>query len=68
MKVGDLVRHTEFKKLMGIVVEIEFGGYSDSEPSFQSLVTVCCAGYDPSNLQHRVCFYQYDWEVLNESG
>jgi hypothetical protein len=64
VKVGDLVRHTEFEKLMGVVVEVEF----NSEASFQSLVTVCCAGYDPSNLQHRVCFYQYDWEVLNESG
>jgi len=62
MKVGDLVRHTEFRNLMGIVVEVEF----NSEASFQSLVTVCC-NIAERRASDRVCFYQYDWEVLSES-
>ena len=58
MKVGDLVRHTEFKKLMGIVVEIEFG--------VKGLVTVYRTDAE-RKASDRVCFYEREWEVINES-
>ena len=63
MKVGDLVRHTEFKKLMGIIVKIEIYG---NPRIHENLVTVCCTGADRISAD-RVCFHQYDWEVLSES-
>jgi len=62
LKVGDLVRHTEFRKLMGIVVEVEF----NSEPSFQSLVTVYRTDGE-RKASDRICFYEREWEVVSES-
>jgi len=58
VKVGDLVRHTEFKKLMGIVVEIEFG--------VKGLVTVYRTDGE-RKASDRICFYEREWEVVSES-
>ena len=58
MKVGDLVRHTEFRKLMGIVVEVELIGV-------KGLVTVYRTDAERKDSD-RVCFYEREWEVISE--